>query len=101
MKMIRVIVTHFLAAFLCQRLVLDNLPPGARFKDLAELEPIECVTHGVVSGGGAEHPARGVFVKVRILEVQTLAVHVISGPGRGHIQIAVVSENQKKHCIKL
>ena len=75
--------------------MIKILPPSARFKDLVELEPIECVTHGVVSGGGAEHPALRVFVNVRILEAQTLAVHVISGPGRGHVQVAVVSENQE------
>ena len=72
----------------------SRLPPVARLENLAELETIECVAHGVVSGSGAEHATLGVFVKVRLLKSQTLLVLVIRGPGGCHVQIAVVSENQ-------
>ena len=71
-----------------------RLPPVARLENLAELETIECVAHGVVSGSGAEHATLGIFVKVRLLKSQTLFVLVICGPGGCHVQIAVVSGNQ-------
>ena len=54
--------------------------------------PIEGVTHGVVSRGGAEHATCGVFVEVRLLQAQARLIVVIVSSGGDNVQVAVVPE---------